>query len=87
MELMPYFVINKLTINTILIYNYINNSIKDYLTREIEKMKNYKLNITTRTPRRVRNARLRALKYCFYTTGLIAPLVLALHIVILGGAS
>ena len=50
-------------------------------------MKNYKLNITTKTPRRVRNARLRAWKYCFYTTGLIAPLVLALHIVMLGGAS
>lgn len=50
-------------------------------------MKNYKLNITTRTPRRVRNARLRALKYCFYTAGLAMPFVLALHIVILGGAS
>lgn len=50
-------------------------------------MQNYKLNITTRTPRRVRNARLRAFKYCFYTIGLIAPLVLALHIVMLGGAS
>ena len=50
-------------------------------------MKNYKLNMTTRTPRRVRNARLRALKYCFYTAGLAMPFVLALHIVILGGAS
>lgn len=47
----------------------------------------YKLNITTKTPLRVRNARLRALKYCLFTAGLTAPVVVALHIIILGGAS
>lgn len=51
------------------------------------KKNNIKFNIKARTPRRIRNARLRALKYCFFTTGLIAPVVLALHIIMLGGAS
>ena len=51
------------------------------------KKNNIKFNIKARTPRRIRNARLRALKYCFFTAGLAMPFVLALHIVMLGGAS